>query len=250
MKLWGQQPRPEWIEICSIHHSSGKGDPLSPRSRTLKAAACNIINFACIPAEPVVREEEMTSIGLTTRYFDLDPVPDADFATGALRPRWCCHQALDSSGYAQLSRRPPARKGSTSTRRSCAGWTQKEPWSVAKALARESGGSAIQKLIPAEYKIAKRPAGRVLDDYNQNAWGHHCWRRSYSVRPKPRAPVSTPVTLDQVVRGDRDRRLPRRHRAGWRMPRRRDLPALSTRAIARGRFDLGVLLRGSACAYG
>ena len=47
------------------------------------------------------------------------------------------------------------------------------------------------KLVTAEYRIAKRPAGHVLVDYNQNAWGRTL-ASIYSVRPKPRAPVSTP----------------------------------------------------------
>jgi bifunctional non-homologous end joining protein LigD len=40
----------------------------------------------------------------------------------------------------------------------------------------------------------------VLVDYNQNAWGRTL-SSVYSVRPKPHAPVSTPVTWDEVERG-------------------------------------------------
>jgi bifunctional non-homologous end joining protein LigD len=50
--------------------------------------------------------------------------------------------------------------------------------------------------------VAKRPADRVLVDYNQNAWGRTL-ASAYSVRPKPGAPVSTPVTWDEVERGVR-----------------------------------------------
>jgi bifunctional non-homologous end joining protein LigD len=45
--------------------------------------------------------------------------------------------------------------------------------------------------------VAKRPRGRVLVDYNQNAWGRTL-ASIYSVRPRPRAPVSTPVTWKEV----------------------------------------------------
>ena len=61
-------------------------------------------------------------------------------------------------------------------------------------------GKDIAALITAEYRIAKRPAGRILVDYNQNAWGRTL-ASVYSVRPRPRAPVSTPVTWDEVERG-------------------------------------------------
>ena len=57
-------------------------------------------------------------------------------------------------------------------------------------------------LLTAEYRIARRPAGRVLVDYNQNAWGRTL-ASVYSVRPHPRALVSTPVTWDEVARGVR-----------------------------------------------
>jgi bifunctional non-homologous end joining protein LigD len=56
------------------------------------------------------------------------------------------------------------------------------------------------KLITAEYRVAKRPRGRVLVDYNQNAW-NRTLASVYSVRPKPAATVSTPVTWEEVERG-------------------------------------------------
>lgn len=58
------------------------------------------------------------------------------------------------------------------------------------------------KLLTAEYRIAKRPAGRVLVDYNQNAWGRTL-ASVYSVRPTPAATVSTPVTREEVEAGIR-----------------------------------------------
>jgi bifunctional non-homologous end joining protein LigD len=56
------------------------------------------------------------------------------------------------------------------------------------------------ELVTAEYVVAKRPSGRVLVDYNQNAWGRTL-ASIYSVRPKPRATVSTPVTWKELERG-------------------------------------------------
>jgi bifunctional non-homologous end joining protein LigD len=40
----------------------------------------------------------------------------------------------------------------------------------------------------------------VLVDYNQNAWGRTL-ASVYSVRPRPMATVSTPVTWDELGRG-------------------------------------------------
>src|SRR4029077_852958 len=79
------------------------------------------------------------------------------------------------------------------------GPTQKQVWAFAKALAKELE-SRHPKTIPAKYRVAKRPRGRVLVDYNQNAW-NRTLASVYSVRPKPAATVSTPVTWEDVERG-------------------------------------------------
>jgi bifunctional non-homologous end joining protein LigD len=54
--------------------------------------------------------------------------------------------------------------------------------------------------MTSEYKVAKRPKGRVLVDYNQNAWGRTL-ASVYSVRPTPFAGVSTPLTWKEVDKG-------------------------------------------------
>ena len=82
-----------------------------------------------------------------------------------------------------------------------------------KALAQELA-RRHPALITAEYRVAKRPRGRVLVDYNQNRWGSTL-ASVYSVRPRPEATVSTPVTWKEVEkrrpdRGLHDRRTCRR----------------------------------------
>jgi len=72
-------------------------------------------------------------------------------------------------------------------------------WTFAKALAQRLAEKQ-PRLLTAEYRIANRPRGRVLVDYNQNAWGRTL-ASIYSPRPKKRAPVSTPVTWTEVERG-------------------------------------------------
>jgi bifunctional non-homologous end joining protein LigD len=78
---------------------------------------------------------------------------------------------------------------------------QKEVWMFAKAVAQELA-SRHPALITAEYRVAKRPHGRVLVDYNQNRWGSTL-ASVYSVRPRPEATVSTPVTWKEIDRGVR-----------------------------------------------
>jgi bifunctional non-homologous end joining protein LigD len=79
------------------------------------------------------------------------------------------------------------------------GPSQKDVWTFAKALAVELA-SRHPKLMTSEYKVAKRPKGRVLVDYNQNAWGRTL-ASIYSVRPRPDATVSTPITWQELANG-------------------------------------------------
>jgi len=113
------------------------------------------------------------------------------------------------------------------------GPTQKRVWTIAKTIAFELA-ARHPTVMTAEYRLAKRPAARVLVDYNQNAWGRTL-ASVYSVRPTPRAAVSTPVTWAEVDRGVAidDFRL---DNVPGRVKRRGDLwaPLLSERR----RFDL------------
>ena len=79
------------------------------------------------------------------------------------------------------------------------GPVQKQVWTFAKALA-QALASQHPDLITAEYRVARRPHGRVLVDYNQNRWGSTL-ASIYSPRPRPEATVSTPVTWKEIERG-------------------------------------------------
>jgi bifunctional non-homologous end joining protein LigD len=78
---------------------------------------------------------------------------------------------------------------------------QKQVWEFAKDFAKEFE-KRHPKIVTAEYRVAKRPSGHVLVDYNQNAW-NRTLASVYSVRPKPAATVSAPVTWKEVERGVR-----------------------------------------------
>ena len=74
-------------------------------------------------------------------------------------------------------------------------------WTFAKAFARTLA-ARTPRLVTAEYRVSKRPRGRVLVDYNQNAWGRTL-ASAYSVRPTPGATVSTPVGWEEIEGGVR-----------------------------------------------
>jgi bifunctional non-homologous end joining protein LigD len=225
-------PRPEWIELCSIEHESGNVIDF-PMIQDLPALLW-VINLGCIDlnqwyarCDDVDRPDYL--------HFDLDPVKGGSFdqvvetallvrdaLTGLGMP---CHAKTTGSRgihvYVPIVRGP----------------TQKQVWTFAKSVA--TALAALKpKLITAEYRIEKRPPDRVLVDYNQNAWGRTL-ASIYSVRPHPRAAVSTPVTWEEIEKGIRieDFRL---DNVPARVAKKGDLwaPMLA----AKGRFRLEKLL--------
>src|SRR5690242_21021158 len=187
-------PRPPWIEICRIEHDSGNVIDF-PMIQDLPALLW-VINLGCIDlnqwyarCDDVDRPDYL--------HFDLDPVPGARFeqvAETALAVR----EALESLGMSCYPKTTGS-KGVHIYVPIVRGPTQKDVWSLAKQLA-FAFAKQRPELITAEYRIAKRPPGRVLVDYNQNAWGRTL-ASIYSPRPKPQASVSTPLTWRELADG-------------------------------------------------
>jgi bifunctional non-homologous end joining protein LigD len=187
-------PRPEWIDVCTIPHGSGNIIDF-PIVRDL-ASLLWIVNLGCIDlnqwyarCDDVDRPDYL--------HFDLDPVPGADFEV-VLETAKLVHQALEALGAPNYPKTTGSR-GIHIYVPIIRGPVQKEVWTFAKRFA-QSLESLYPDTVTAEYRVAKRPKGRVLVDYNQNAWGRTL-SSVYSVRPKPHAPVSTPVTWEEVERG-------------------------------------------------
>src|SRR5215203_1702169 len=184
-------PRPVWIEICNIEHESG-----------------NIINFPMIQDVPALMWViNLGCIDLNQWYahcddvdrpdylhFDLDPVPNASFEK-VREAALFLKVALDSLKIPSFAKTTGS-KGIHIYIPIKRGPTQKQVWTFAKEFA-YAVTSQAPKLLTAIYKVAKRPKGRVLVDYNQNAWGRTL-ASVYSVRPHPRACVSTPVEWKEI----------------------------------------------------
>jgi bifunctional non-homologous end joining protein LigD len=183
-------PRPDWIQTCRINHDSG-----------------NVIDFPMINDLPsLLWVINLGCIDLNQWYATCDDVNRPDYLHFDLDPgsaTW--EQVLEASRIVNeaLTRlEMPAYAKTTGSKGIhlfvpiVRAPIQKEVWTFAKALAQELAGRH-PALLTSEYRVAKRPAGRVLVDYNQNAWGRTL-ASVYSVRPHPRACVSTPVTWKEV----------------------------------------------------
>jgi len=184
---------PEWLKKCTIKHSSGNVIDFPIVDDV--ASLLWVVNLGCIDlnqwyatCDDVDRPDYL--------HFDLDP-GDAVFAqvretalvvrdalAGLRMP--CYAKTSGSKGihvYVPIVRGP----------------LQKQVWTFAKAFA-QAIAKQYPDFITSEYRIAKRPQGRVLVDYNQNAWGRTL-ASVYSVRPTPRATVSAPVRWEEIERG-------------------------------------------------
>jgi bifunctional non-homologous end joining protein LigD len=187
-------PRPAWLETCAIEHASGNVIDF-PMIQDLPALLW-LINLGCIDLnEWYARCDDVDRPDYL--HFDLDPTPGATFAQireAALIVR----EALDALAM-------PSHAKTTGSRGLhvyvpiVRGPTQKDVWALSKRLSHEIA-RRHPHLLTAVYAKADRPERRVLVDYNQNAWGRTL-ASVYSVRPTPRATVSTPVTWAEIERG-------------------------------------------------
>jgi bifunctional non-homologous end joining protein LigD len=128
---------------------------------------------------------------------DLDPQEGARFEkvrTAALYVKdafdaWDLSAFIKTSGKSGLHLYVPIVRGPT----------QREVHAVARDLA-IAIAARQSRLFTTEYRIANRPRGTVLLDFNQNAAGHTLVG-AYSVRPTPTATVSAPITWDELGDG-------------------------------------------------
>ncbi|HEX2254920.1 MAG TPA: non-homologous end-joining DNA ligase [Thermoanaerobaculia bacterium] len=189
--------RPDWLETCAIEHASGSVIDF-PVVRDLPSLLW-IVNLGCIDLNPwYARCDDVDRPDYL--HFDLDPVegePPVPFAR-VREAGLVVRAALEALGMKPLVKTTGSR-GLHVYVGIERGPTQKQVWTFAKAFAQALAGERPE-LLTAEYRVAWRPPGRVLVDYNQNAWGRTL-ASVYSVRPKPAATVSAPVTWDEIEAG-------------------------------------------------
>jgi bifunctional non-homologous end joining protein LigD len=187
-------PRPPWIRTCRIDHDSGNVIDF-PVIDDLPSLLW-VINLGCIDLNQwYARCDDVNRPDYL--HFDLDPGPGADWKQ-VLACGLIVREALEMLDMPPLVKTTGSR-GLHVYVPIVRGPTQKDVWTLTKALSVELAAQN-PKLMTSEYKVAKRPHGRVLVDYNQNAWGRTL-ASIYSVRPRPKAAVSTPVTWKEIERG-------------------------------------------------
>ena len=187
-------PRPPWIQICSIEHDSGNVIDF-PMIQDL-ASLLWVINLGCIDLNPwYARCDDVDRPDFL--HFDLDPVEGTRFDK-VRETALVLRRALDGIGLPNHPKTTGSR-GIHVYVPIVRGPTQRDVWELSKRLSTEIA-RGHPKLLTAVYAKSARPTRHVLVDFNQNAWGRTL-ASVYSVRPQPRATVSTPVTWQEVERG-------------------------------------------------
>jgi DNA ligase D-like protein (predicted polymerase) len=181
--------RPEWVEAVPLRFPSGGiAEEIVPRDA---AALAWMANLGCLELHPhPVRAEDLEHPD--ELRIDLDPVPGVEWAqlvavAGVVR---AVLADLRLVGWPKTSGSRGIHVNVRIDRR----WSFGEVRRAALALARE-----VERRAPAiaTSKWWKEERHGVFLDYNQNAKDRTV-ASAYSVRPKPDARVSAPVTWDEL----------------------------------------------------
>jgi DNA ligase D len=181
---------PDYLQTARIQFPSGRhADEICPTEVAVVgwAAQMGTITFHPWPvrADDVDHPDELR--------IDLDPQPGTDFAD-AVRVAAVARTLLEELGYVGFPKTSGGR-GVHIYVRIAPRWTFTDVRHAAIAFGRE-----LERRLPGQVttKWWKEERGeRIFVDYNQNARDRTI-ASAYSVRPKPGAPVSAPVTWDEL----------------------------------------------------
>jgi DNA ligase D len=182
---------PEWVQTARIEFPSGRtADEICPTEIGVVAwcAQMGTITFHPWPvrSDDVDHPDELR--------LDLDPQPGTDFED-AVRVAATARELLGDLGYVGFPKTSGGR-GIHIYVRIEPKWTFTDVRHAAIAFGRE-----LENRLPGQVttKWWKEERGeRIFVDYNQNARDRTI-ASAYSIRPKPGAPVSAPVTWDELA---------------------------------------------------
>ena len=181
--------RPSWIDVVELKFPSGRtAEEVVPRDA---AALAWMANLACLELHPhPVRDDDLDHPD--ELRIDLDPVPGVEWSQ-IRAVAGVVHDALDGFGLVGWPKTSGSR-GMHINVRIERRWKFPEVRRAALAFARE-----VERRAPdlATSKWWKEERHGVFLDYNQNAKDRTV-AAAYSVRPKPDARVSAPLSWDEI----------------------------------------------------
>ena len=184
------EKRPEWVETARVRFPSGRhADELCVTELAQVAWAANLATLDFHPWPSRRRDVEHPD----ELRIDVDPQPGTTFRH-AKKVAALVHDVLEEIGYVGW----PKTSGNRGIHVACRIeplWTFPEVRRCALAFAREVERRAPKLVTTAWWKEER--GKRVFIDYNQNARDRTI-ASAYSVRARPDATVSAPVTWDEL----------------------------------------------------
>ncbi|MGH3452988.1 MAG: non-homologous end-joining DNA ligase [Nocardioidaceae bacterium] len=182
--------RPEWLETVTLSYASGtSADEVVVRDA---AGLAWVVNLGCIDlnphpvlAEDLDRPDELR--------IDLDPVPGIDWQQ-IIDVAYVAKDVLEDHGLSAWPKTSGSRGFHVYTRIDPS-WAYRDVRLAAQAVAREVENRAPEI---ATSRWWKEERDGVFVDFNQNAKDRTI-ASAYSVRARPDARVSTPLTWDEVA---------------------------------------------------
>jgi bifunctional non-homologous end joining protein LigD len=185
---------PEWIERCPVESEDSREGVIGYLMVQDLATLLFVANLGCIEMHPL--HSRCGSVDSPDYlFFDLDPMqaPFEDVLAVALH----CKAALDALGLVGY----PKTSGATGIQIYVPvepGWSYRQVRDFVGAVGRMIGRADRERVTMA-WQIDRR-TGKVFIDHNMNRAGANI-SAAYSLRPEPRATVSTPLSWDEVEAG-------------------------------------------------
>ena len=178
---------PEWFKTVPLE-SEEKGKQIHYATADDRASLLFLAGLGCIDHNPwSSRLDDLEHPDYF--FFDLDPSDGTDFSVVITIAR-ALHEKLEELGVVSFLKT----SGATGIHIFIPVepvYTYEQLRTFGEIIAR-TVSAQHSNLVTNERSVAKRPAGRVLIDVQQNAMGRPL-AAAYSVRAFPKAPVSTPV---------------------------------------------------------
>ncbi|HEY7668603.1 MAG TPA: non-homologous end-joining DNA ligase [Actinomycetota bacterium] len=187
---------PDWIGRCKVRSDDAKTGVIDYMTIEDAAGLLFIANLGCIEFHPLhSRCADVEHPDYL--FFDLDPFPPytyEDVLTVARHVKVVLDQLglpafPKTSGATGLQIYVPVERGT---------YTYDTVRAFVGAVGRMIRGADPDRVTMA-WKVADR-TGKIFIDHNMNRAGANI-SAAYSLRPEPRAPVSTPLTWDEVTEG-------------------------------------------------
>ncbi len=185
------EEHPDWLETVAVEHEDKTVHyPLAQDKDSL----LYLVNLATIDFHPFLSSKEKIK-NPDYLIFDLDPV-DISFDS-VIHTAQVFHRLLDDAGVKNFCKTSGGRGLHI-----VVPLDGKLDFDQAKEIAK-SIALLVQKQLPTIISLERSPSnrkGKIYIDYLRNTWGQTTVS-TYSVRPRPGAPVSTPLEWKEVKKG-------------------------------------------------